>query len=90
MPKAFQLEGLEWMLRRERLGNANGQGVLQLHPNWLQLVTCSGHILYLSRWLGCRGTGKCLGMVFVGCICVRVLQLHLDWLQLLTWGASST
>lgn len=48
-PKHFQLQGLEWMLRRERDGDALGRSLLALHPAWLQLVTACGTLLYVHR-----------------------------------------
>ncbi len=49
VPKLFQLQGLNWMLRREREGEALGRSLLQLHPAWVQLVTRDGFIFYVHR-----------------------------------------
>jgi E3 ubiquitin-protein ligase SHPRH len=43
------MQGLEWMLRRERKNDALGRGLLSLHPLWLQLITRSGEALYVQR-----------------------------------------
>eukprot|EP00887_Chlorella_sp_A99_P005493 scaffold1.g5493.t1 len=48
-PKHYQLQGLQWMLDRERQGDALGRGHAHLHPGWLQLVTSNGQLLYLYR-----------------------------------------
>ena len=48
-PKHYQLQGLRWMLDRERRGDAAGRGHAHLHPAWLQLVTPDGQLLYIHR-----------------------------------------
>ena len=48
-PKHYQLTGLQWMLGRERQGDARGRGQLHLHPAWLQLVAADGQLLHLHR-----------------------------------------
>ncbi|KXZ54387.1 hypothetical protein GPECTOR_5g465 [Gonium pectorale] len=49
-PKPFQLQGLEWMLRRERRGDAVGRSLLLLHPAWAQVVVgSSGLVLHVHR-----------------------------------------
>ncbi len=48
-PKKYQLSGLQWMLDREQKGDARNRGHLALHPAWIQLVTQSGHVLYIHR-----------------------------------------
>jgi hypothetical protein len=49
-PLLPSLQGLEWMLRRERRGDALGRGLLQLHPMWLSFATEEGFVFYLHRW----------------------------------------
>lgn len=34
-------QGLEWMLRRERQGDALGRSLLLLHPAWAQVRRCA-------------------------------------------------
>ncbi|KAK9915395.1 hypothetical protein WJX75_008587 [Coccomyxa subellipsoidea] len=46
-PKRFQLQGLRWMVTRERNGDAVGRGHLHLHPAWLQLLTADGQLIYV-------------------------------------------
>lgn len=48
-PKHYQLQGLQWMLGRERDGDAVGRGVVHLDPQHVQLVTESGHVMYVHR-----------------------------------------
>lgn len=45
----FLLQGLAWMLSRERRGDALGRGLLLLHPDYLQLVNEQGWTFYLHR-----------------------------------------
>lgn len=42
-------QGLEWMLRRERRGEAAGRSVIRLFPGWLQFVTAAGHVFYVLQ-----------------------------------------
>jgi E3 ubiquitin-protein ligase SHPRH len=48
-PKHYQLTGLQWMLDRERRGDALRRGHAHLHPAWLQLATPGGELLSLHR-----------------------------------------
>ncbi|EFJ47333.1 hypothetical protein VOLCADRAFT_92108 [Volvox carteri f. nagariensis] len=49
-PKPFQLQGLEWMMRREQRGDALGRSLLLLHPAWAQVVLGStGLVLQVHR-----------------------------------------
>ena len=48
-PKPFQLQGLQWMLRRERLGEATGRSLIRLSPFWRQFVTSDGFVFYLRH-----------------------------------------
>jgi hypothetical protein len=50
------VQGLEWMLRRERVGDATGHGILRLHPMWLSFVAQSGFLFYIHR-CGSAGAG---------------------------------
>ncbi|KAK9805422.1 hypothetical protein WJX73_004034 [Symbiochloris irregularis] len=49
VPKQFQLQGLDWMLKREETGDARGQGHLSLHPGFLQFITPGGHAIHIQR-----------------------------------------
>ena len=50
MPAAVAVQGLEWMLRRERKGEALGRSLLRLHPAWIQIIlVSSGLVLYLHK-----------------------------------------
>ncbi|KAK9805418.1 hypothetical protein WJX73_003162 [Symbiochloris irregularis] len=49
VPKLFQLQALDWMLKREETGDARGKGHLSLHPGYLQFITPAGHALHLQR-----------------------------------------
>ncbi|KAK9861722.1 hypothetical protein WJX84_002580 [Apatococcus fuscideae] len=46
-PKSYQLQGLQWMLNRERLGDTLGRAMATLHPCWLQLQSADGHCFYV-------------------------------------------
>ncbi|KAK9805425.1 hypothetical protein WJX73_004310 [Symbiochloris irregularis] len=48
-PKQFQLQALDWMLKREETGDARGKGHLSLHPGYLQFITPAGHALHMQR-----------------------------------------
>jgi len=48
-PKEYQLSGLQWMLHRERLGDAQDRGHVLLHPAWAQLVLPDGKLIYFHR-----------------------------------------
>jgi SNF2 family DNA or RNA helicase len=49
-PESINLsQGLEWMIRREQLGDACNRGVVSLHPSWTQLVNRDGAVLYMNR-----------------------------------------
>lgn len=46
----FQLQGLQWMLDRERKEDACNRGVVSLHPAWTQLISADGkEVLYVNR-----------------------------------------
>ena len=47
--KQYQLQGLAWMLGRERRGDAVGRGCLHLHPAWSQLLAADGSPLYVHN-----------------------------------------
>jgi len=49
-PTPVRPQGLGWMLAREQQREAVGRGLLQLHPEWTQLVTSSGAVLYVYRY----------------------------------------
>ncbi|KAL0028145.1 hypothetical protein WJX77_009970 [Trebouxia sp. C0004] len=49
VPKQFQLQGLYWMLARERQGDALGRGQLHLHPEWMQLLTADKQLVHYNR-----------------------------------------
>jgi len=48
-PKHYQLAGLQWMVNRERKGDALNRGLLHLHPNWYQFLTPDNQLLYMHH-----------------------------------------
>ncbi|KAK9831775.1 hypothetical protein WJX74_008901 [Apatococcus lobatus] len=59
-PKSYQLQGLQWMLHREQLGDALGRRMATLHPSWLQLQSADGHCFYVHAQHGLQ----CLSLNF--------------------------
>ncbi len=43
------VQGLEFMLKRERQRDALDRGLLHLDPCWIQLITESGYVFYINR-----------------------------------------
>lgn len=62
--KPFQLQGLQWLLQRERKKDALGRGLLALHPEWVQLVARGGEVMYVQRGEGPLGNGFWLSTAF--------------------------
>eukprot|EP00854_Cymbomonas_tetramitiformis_P011773 gene11773-13897_t len=52
LPKPYQLQGLQWLLQRERRGAPE----LTLHPCWMQLVAADGQVVYVHRISGLLST----------------------------------
>lgn len=48
-PRVPLVQGLAWMQAREAEGHAHGRGLLQLHPNWLQLQCADKQLIYMHR-----------------------------------------